>query len=102
VPRYASSARRQAVQKFAVKRTADSLSVCAQHTLPAAQAIFIGISEPAHARNVCKLCGIAPDCTSATWRSTATPPPRGRRRALDALDDWTQEDEIASWVSVRV
>jgi len=103
VPRYGFFRRTARPCRIRGQAHGDSLKRLRQHTLAAAQAILHRASgELRMLETVCKLCGIAPDVTSATWRSTATPPPRGRRRCSRCAGMLDAGDEIASWVSVRV
>jgi 3-oxoacyl-[acyl-carrier-protein] synthase-3 len=88
----------QAVQKFAVKRTADSLKRLREaHASPQRKLSFIG--HQANLRmleTVCKLCSIAPDRHFSNVAQFGNTAAAGSPSVLSMRwDDWTQEDEIA-------
>lgn len=88
----------QAVQKFAVKRTAESLRrIRTQHADPARRFGFVG--HQANLRmleSVCKMCDIAPDRHFSNVERFGNTAAAGSASVLSMRwEQWTSEDEIA-------
>lgn len=88
----------QAVQKFAVKRTAESLKrLRAEHSDPARRFGFVG--HQANLRmleSVCKMCDIAPDRHFSNVERFGNTAAAGSASVLSMRwEQWTADDEIA-------